>query len=119
MGDYEGALANSKEAIAIQEPLLGKNHPDVATTYYNIAALLDDMGDYEGALTKYKECLAIFESALGALSKYKETLAIQEAVLDKDHPDVACSYNNIGSAVQHMGDYDSALSNHKKALAQY
>ncbi|CAB9526368.1 Tetratricopeptide repeat protein [Seminavis robusta] len=76
-----------------------KNHPSVATTYNNIALVLNESGDYEGALAKYEEALAIQLSALG-----------------KNHPDLAATYNNIGCVLQKMGDYEGALTNHMEAL---
>ena len=51
-----------------------------------------------------------------ALEFYTKALNIQEKVLGKDHPDVANSYNNIGSVYSDMGDYPKALDFYTKAL---
>ena len=47
MGDYEKALPLYKRALDISEKVLGPQHPSVATTLNNLAALYKSMGDYE------------------------------------------------------------------------
>ena len=50
---YEGDLKEAKEyherAFAIRQQTLGPQHPDVASSYDNFAALLCDQGDLEKA----------------------------------------------------------------------
>ncbi len=45
-----------------------------------------------------------------ALSYYEKTLEIRQTTLPPNHPDLATSYNNIGSVYDSMGDYPKAVS---------
>ena len=58
--------------MAINEKALGPDHPDVARSLNNLAALYETQGRYADAEPLYKRSLAIREKALGP-----------------DHPDVA------------------------------
>ncbi len=44
-----------------------------------------------------------------ALNYYKKSLKIREEVYEKEHPDIAVSYNNIGLVYSSKGDLDKAL----------
>ena len=90
--DYENALKWYKKALAIREKVLGKDHPDTATTYNNIAGVYSRKGEYDIAL-----------------EWYEKALAIREKVLGKDHPDTATTYNNIAGVYSRKGEYDIAL----------
>jgi tetratricopeptide (TPR) repeat protein len=57
---------------------LGADHPDVATSLNNLAALYQAQGRYGEAEPLYQRSLHIREQQLGA-----------------DHPDVATSLNNL------------------------
>ena len=140
--DYEKALAWYHKDLAISEKVLGKEHPDTATTYNNIALVYSCQGDYGGALKWYRKDLAISEKVLGkehpntattynniagvysrqgdydlALEWYRKALAIREKVLGKEHPSTATTYNNIACVYSRQGDYDLALEWYRKALA--
>jgi len=45
-----------------------------------------------------------------ALSYYQKALEIREKALPSNHPDIAYSYNNIGTVYLKMGDYLNALT---------
>jgi tetratricopeptide (TPR) repeat protein len=64
--------------LAIFEKVLGPDHPDVATSLNNLAALYDTQGNYVKAESLYKRSLVIWEKALGP-----------------DHPNVGKSLNNL------------------------
>jgi tetratricopeptide (TPR) repeat protein len=51
--------------LAIREKALGKEHPDVASSLKDLAALYYAQGKYGQAESLYKRSLAIFEKALG------------------------------------------------------
>ncbi|MDR2897356.1 MAG: tetratricopeptide repeat protein [Spirochaetaceae bacterium] len=139
---YTDALTYLHKALEIQEKLLGKENPDPAATYHNIALVYDSMGEYRMALEWYNKSLAIREKVLGkehpftaatynniatvyshmgeypkALEWYNKALAILEKVLGKEHPDTAATYNNIASVYSSMGEYPNALEWYEKALA--
>ncbi|MEN9244706.1 MAG: tetratricopeptide repeat protein, partial [Gloeomargarita sp. DG02_5_bins_242] len=75
-GRYAEALPLAQRSLAIREQALGKDHPSVATSLNNLAALYRAQGNYGAALPLYQRSLAIYEQALG-----------------KDHPDVATRLN--------------------------
>ena len=78
---------------------MGKDHPETATTYNNIAGVYYAKGDYDKALEYYEKALEISESKLG-----------------KDHPSTATTYNNIALVYEAKGDYDNALEYFLKAF---
>jgi tetratricopeptide (TPR) repeat protein len=48
-GQYERALEYYQKAFEIDIKVSGQDHPDVATSKYNIANLKETQGDLEGA----------------------------------------------------------------------
>ena len=52
-----------------------------------------------------------------ALSSFERSLEIRKVALPPNHPDLAQSYNNIGSGVfDNMGEYSKALSYYERSL---
>ena len=49
MGDYAKAEPLYKEALEIRQKVLGREHPDTATSLNNLAELYEAMGDYAKA----------------------------------------------------------------------
>ncbi|MBR2475855.1 MAG: tetratricopeptide repeat protein, partial [Bacteroidaceae bacterium] len=96
---YDRALKLYSEALDIQEKVLGKEHPDTATSYNNIGVVYDNQGEYDKALEYHFKALEIKEKTLG-----------------KEHPNTASSYNNIGVVYDNQGEYEKALEYHFKAL---
>ena len=99
MGLYPAATPFAERALAIYERALGPDHPQVATSLNNLAALCQSQGDYTGALPLHERALAIRERALGP-----------------DHPQVAESLNNLATLYWTQGDYGSALPLYERAL---
>ncbi|CAF5065077.1 unnamed protein product, partial [Rotaria sp. Silwood1] len=50
-----------------------------------------------------------------ALSSYERSLEIRKIALPPNHPDLATSYLNIGTAYGNMGEYSKALSHFEEA----
>jgi len=138
---YSKALEFHFKAVNIIEKVLGKEHPDTASSYNNIGIVYDRQGDYPKALEYYFKALNIREKVLGkehpdtassynciglvydsqgdypkALEFHFKALDIYEKVLGKEHPDTASSYNNIGIVYDRQGDYPKALEYFFKAL---
>jgi CHAT domain-containing protein/Tfp pilus assembly protein PilF len=86
--------------LAIREKALGPNHPDVAQSLNNLAALYKDQGRYADAEPLYKRSLAIREKSLGP-----------------DHPDVANSLNNLALLYNDQGRYADAEPLYRRSLA--
>ena len=77
-GRYASAVIVAKTALRIAEEEAGQDHPDVATSLNNLAAIYVKQGLYAQAEPLYRRSLAISEQAQGP-----------------DHPDVASSLNNL------------------------
>ena len=79
---------------------MGPQHPDVATSYNNLANVLSGQGDPMEA----KEC-------------HERALAIRQQTLGPQHPNVASSYNNLAAVLIDQGDLKQAKECHERALA--
>jgi len=77
-GQYDRAIVVAKKALDVAERTVGPDHPNVATSLNNLAALYQAQGQYAQAEPLYKRSLAIREKALGP-----------------NHPDVAQSLENL------------------------
>ncbi len=77
-GRYDRAVVVAKKALEVAEKNVGPDHPDVATSLNNLAALYDTLGEYAQAESLHKRALSIREKALGP-----------------EHPFVATSLENM------------------------
>ncbi|MDE6784003.1 MAG: tetratricopeptide repeat protein, partial [Ruminococcus sp.] len=77
-GEYDKALEYYEKALKICESVLGKEHPNTATTYNNIAVVYQDKGEYDKALEYYEKALKICESVLG--KTHPLTVAISQNI---------------------------------------
>lgn len=139
-GMWELILA--EEALTVAENTSGPNHPTVATSLNNLAALYQAHGKYAQAEPLHKRALRIREKAFGpehpqvgqslknlaelycAQSKYaeaeplhKRALKIREKALGSDHPDVGQSLKNLAELYRAQGRYAEAEPLYKRALA--
>jgi len=64
-GHPEQALELYRRAVAVEEKLLGADHPNVALTLSNIALVYDGQGRNAEALELYARALAVSRTALG------------------------------------------------------
>jgi Tfp pilus assembly protein PilF len=79
--------------LAILEKALGPDHPDVANSLNNLAALYQKQGRNADAEPLYKQSVAILERSLGP-----------------DHPEIATNLNNLGALYKAQGrDADAEL----------
>ena len=88
-----------RRAIEIDEKALGKEHPDVATDYNNLAVLLQDQG-------KHAEAEALVRRAI----------EIDEKTLGKDHPGVASDCNRLALLLQDRRKYVEAEPLFRRAI---
>jgi tetratricopeptide (TPR) repeat protein len=141
--EMELALIDYRRVCAERENTLGKNHPNTATQYNNIGALLDKLGDVDGALKEFIKARDAFETSCGrghpltataynniggilrkqghlegALTEYFKVLSVQEKVLGKYHKETAQTLNNIGVIQFKLGD-SGALKIFEKSLKIY
>jgi tetratricopeptide (TPR) repeat protein len=131
-----------ERALAINERVLGPDHPDLATSLNNLALLLRAQGELAAARPLCERALAIRERVLGpdhpdtasslnnlagllqdqgelaaARPLYERALAIRERVLGPDHPSTATSLTNLGTLLQAQGELEVAKPMLDRALA--
>ena len=139
---YLEAISLVKQALAIQEKALEREHPDVATSLNALAFLQHAAGNYADAETLYKQSLAIRKKSLGldhpdvadslnnlamsyriqgrygeAEPLFQNALAIREKILEPNHPDIATSLNNLAITYEEQGNYAEAETLYQRALA--
>jgi len=99
IANYDKALEWLKYALMFNEKVYGKEHPNTAFTYNNIALVYHAQGKYDSAL-----------------EYYGKDLTVSEIIFGETHPNIATTYNNIGKVYRTKGDYDLALEYYGKAL---
>jgi len=90
--DYAAARAAYERALAIQEKLSGKEHPDTARCLHGLAQV--QMKQDEDAQAE-----PLLEQAL----------AIQEKTLGPENPDTAASQHTLGELKSNQGDVEAGL----------
>jgi tetratricopeptide (TPR) repeat protein len=138
---YSEAEPLYKKALELRQRLLGEEHPDVATSYNNLAGLYRSQGRYSEAEPLYKKALELYQRLLGeehpdvatcynnlaalydwqgryseAEPLYKKALELRQRLLGEKHPSVANSYNNLAALYRSQGRYSEAKALYKKAL---
>ena len=128
-------------SLSIREKQLGENHPDVATSLNNLAALYRNQGKYNEAEPLLLRCLKIVRKTLGenhpdfvqsltnlaglynsqgkyneAEPLYQRSLSITEKQLGENHPEVANSLNNLAFLYNDQGNYAEAKNLSQRAL---
>jgi CHAT domain-containing protein len=133
-GKCTEAIRLETEAMNIYEQVLGKDHPNYATSLNNLACYNSVLGNHREAIRLETEVLKIRERVLGknhsdyatslnnlayfntTIGNYQEAIrlvteatVIYAKVLGKDHPNYAASLNNLAF-------YNSALGNYSEAI---
>jgi tetratricopeptide (TPR) repeat protein len=144
--DVQGSFAKAeplcRQALAMRQQLLGKEHPHVATSLSNLAELYRSEGCYEEAEPLFRQVLAMRQKLLGkehpdvaaslnnlaflytsqgryeeAEPLFQEALAMHQQLLGKEHPHVATSLNNLAELYRSEGRYEEAEPLFREALA--
>ncbi|NEO69207.1 tetratricopeptide repeat protein [Moorena sp. SIO3H5] len=140
-GAYEQALPWYEECLSTVRERLGENHPAVATSLNNLAALYDSQGRYEKAEPLYRQALDLKQRLLGeqyrdvatslnnlaelyysqgryqeAEPLYRQALELSQRLLGEEHPDVAQSFNNLALLYWSQGRYEKAEPLYQQAL---
>jgi tetratricopeptide (TPR) repeat protein len=141
-GRFAEAAAFSERALAINQRVLGPDHPVIARNLNNLGDIRRKLGDLSGARSFFERALSIDEvvnganhptvsrdlnhlgivlrdigDLTGAQAAFKRALAIDESAYGPDHPAVAIRLSNLGSVLRELGDLQGAHSNFKRALA--
>jgi tetratricopeptide (TPR) repeat protein len=141
-GKYWNAEKSVERSLGIWEKALGPDHPHVATSLNDLAALYHAQGCHSEAEPLYQRSLAIWEKALGpdhpdvaaslnnlallyraqgryaeAEPLYQRSLVIREKALGPNHPDVAASLNNLALLYYGQGEYEKAAAPFERIIA--
>ncbi len=140
-GKYASAQPLFEKALEINRRLLTDEHPDTATSYLNLATILDHQGQYAAARPLSEKALEIdrrlltdehFITAsayinvaviLSHLGKYGEAqpllekaLEIDRRLLGDEHPETASAYNSLAYNLNAQGKYNLAQPLFEKSL---
>ena len=100
-GEFDESQDRFARGIALIEALVGPSE-ELAAALSNWGGTLDELGRFDEAVEKHRRALAAVESLADPRS------SIEAHVRD-----------NLGSALQGVGDYEAALVQHKLALPLY
>ena len=137
-GDLQTSLQFHRQSLLIAKQTLSRNHPQLATIYYNLGEIYRN---YTRALDSFYKSLDIFQEIYGyehshvancfnnigivcknkknyaeALEWYEQATKIREKILPNHHPDLGQSYNNIGTVYRCLGKDDLALKYLNRSL---
>jgi eukaryotic-like serine/threonine-protein kinase len=140
-GDYAGAEAAHRRALALRGSTLGDRHHRTGVSLHNIALALEAQGRWDAAEALYREALAIQRDALGAEHSavtltlttlgrlysemgafdqgeplLREALATNRRRLGPTHPRIALDLNDLGALRSRAGDYGAAEGLFREAL---
>jgi tetratricopeptide (TPR) repeat protein len=141
-GDSAEAEAAYREALAIEEELLGPDHETVAATRMRLALVVAEQGRLAEAESEMKVGFEVLERKLGrghptardglnnlaivierrgrlveAEAIYREILDEIVATFGPGHPDESDTRNNLAAVLEQEGRIDEALVEHRRALA--
>ncbi len=131
-GDYEGSIETLREALNIQQELLGDDHHDTVDTMNNLANALqssnrmnesellyrkiisinrnhEDRQEYLATnLTNLGNLLSEQENYTEAEQLLHEALEIRQRILGREHPRTAVTLNNLAQMLRRSGSAESA-----------
>ncbi|MEB3886481.1 tetratricopeptide repeat protein [Lyngbya sp. CCY1209] len=90
-GQHAATIPLAERAVKLALEQWGKQHPNVATSFNNLANLYRSQGRYAEAKTLYKEALKI-----------------SRITLPENHPDLASDLNNLAGLYESQGQYAEA-----------
>jgi tetratricopeptide (TPR) repeat protein len=132
-GDFPGGRTAFEAALAVDEQLLGPDHPHVARDANYLGLVLRDLYELDPARASHERALAIAEAAfgphhpivaryvnnlgtvlldqgdaLGALEAFRRAFAIDEAAYGHDHTSVAIRASNLGNVLRLFAEFEEA-----------
>jgi len=140
-GQYQKAGPLYKESMTTLAKQLGQDHPEMATSWYQLGELQETLGEYDKAVALYKKSLEIFEKKRGqehpvlavildklaslcmelemekqAVPLYERLVRIREKALRPTHPQLALSLNNLAESYRLQSRYAEAEACYQKSL---
>jgi eukaryotic-like serine/threonine-protein kinase len=101
-GDYVGAEAAYREALAIRRRILGDQHPRTATSIHNLALALE-----------------MQERRDEAESLYWQSLELNRGLLDPEHTHIALTLTTLARLYSNQDDHERAEALLQEALGIY
>ena len=142
--EYNHAKELHKKALAISTNVFGEDHPNVATSYNNLASVYYRLAEYNKAKELHEKALMIRKNNFGehhadvaksystlapvyysmgeynqAKELHKKALMIRKKIFGEDHVNVAISYSTLAPVHFNIGEYNQAKHLHEKALMIY
>ena len=99
LGEFSVARMHLTRAASLEQRLLGKNHPRMATTRNNLARVLETLGEIDLARDNLIQALLSDETFYGA-----------------DHPRIILRLNNLAALLHGMGNMREAADHSERAL---
>ena len=101
-GDLAAAEAYYRRALAIRQPIVGTDNPDLIPTLNNLANLYNSAGDHVRALDAHFQALRIEEQALSPYHRYALLTAGNIAVINT-------ATGNLGAAIMFQQRADAII----------
>jgi serine/threonine-protein kinase len=98
LGRYEEALDQARASVAIDEKILGQQHPDLSRALFTLGTTLYHMAHYEEAESVLRRGVSVARASLG------------------DHPTTATALNNLGLVLMDWHGLDEAEQVYSEAL---
>ncbi|MEZ4384207.1 MAG: tetratricopeptide repeat protein, partial [Nannocystaceae bacterium] len=142
LGEYERSQALFEEALAINQRVLGPEHPIVGDNLTNLADVHYARGEYDRAQELYERSLEISAEALGevhpsrgyamnnlanvhlahgeldrASALLERVLTVFAAAYGADHPELANPTNNLANVRRRRGELEAARDGYSRAVA--
>ncbi|MBL9104247.1 MAG: serine/threonine protein kinase [Myxococcales bacterium] len=139
-----GALADYRQAVAIQEEAYGLHHPMLGTALNNVGAVELTQFANDAAQATFRRTADILRAAYGethpslgavhsnlgiialhqgrraeAVAEFRRALTIYEALLPADHPTIGDTLLELGQALLYAGEYAAAEATYARALAVF
>ena len=139
---YQQAIVLADKACNLARKRLEKDHPDLATSLNNLAAIYYSLGRYEKAEPLYREAIEIWRKALGednpqfanalsslatlyfsmgrysdAESFFRRAMEIRRKILGENSSGFAQSLDDLANIYDIMGSYTKAKPLYRQAMA--
>ena len=98
LGRYDEALEQARAGVAIDEQILGPQHPDLSRALFTLGTTLYHMAHYEEAESVLRRGVSVARASLG------------------DHPTTATALNNLGLVLMDWHGLDEAEQVYSEAL---
>jgi tetratricopeptide (TPR) repeat protein/predicted Ser/Thr protein kinase len=140
--EFHRAGDDFRNALSLQEQMLGEDNPEVARTLNNLGIALARMRQYKEAAAAYERSYELHVKNVGtehpdtaasmhnlavmyrkdgrlseALTLFERSLEVRKSTLGEEHPETTTSYLSLANLQIKLEKPDAALENLSRALA--